>query len=150
MKPSILIGDHIIALKLWDDQKLRRGDIIIFPLPTDKKKSFIKRVIGLPGEKLEIRQQQVYINDRHLNEPYALHTIPPTTKSALSRDNFGPLAIPNGYVFVLGDNRENSFDSRMFGPLEIREIERKVKIIYWSWSHEDEAVRWKRIGTIPE
>ncbi len=149
MESTLLRGDHIITVKYFADQKLNRGDIIIFPLPTDREKDFVKRIIGLPGEKLEIRQQQVFINDQALDEPYAMHTEPPTPQPS-PRDDLSPTIIPDGYVFVLGDNRENSFDSRMFGPLAIKDIERKVKIIYWSWNSEEGTIRWGRIGKIPE
>jgi signal peptidase I len=149
MESTLLRGDHIITVKYFADQKLNRGDIIIFPLPTDREKDFVKRIVGLPGEKLEIRQQQVYINDNVLSEPYTMHTEPPTPKPS-PRDDLSPTMIPDGYVFVLGDNRENSFDSRMFGPLAIKDIEREVKIIYWSWIPEEGTIRWERIGKTPE
>lgn len=150
MEPTLLIGDNIITLRYFTDQKPDRGDIVIFPFPYDREKDFVKRIVGLPGETLEIRQQQVYINNMALDEPYALHTQPPQSPPLVPRDDLAPMIIPDGQVFVIGDNRENSNDSRMFGPLEVTDIERQVKIIYWSWNHEESTIRWKRIGKAPE
>lgn len=150
MEPSILKGDHVITFKYIGDQKPKRGDIVIFPYPDDRHKAYLKRIVGMPGETLEIRQQQVYINNKGLEEPYAQHTEPPQAKLEFPRDDFGPIMIPDEHFFVIGDNRENSIDSRLFGPLEIKDIERKVKIIYWSWNNEENTVRWDRIGKILE
>ncbi len=150
MEPALLIGDHIITLRFFADQKPDRGDIVVFPYPDDRQKEFVKRVVGLPGEKLKIRKQKVYINDKTLDEPYAQHTEPPKATPVFPRDDFGPVMIPDEYFFVLGDNRENSIDSRLFGPLEVKDIVREVKIIYWSWNNEESTIRWERIGKIPE
>ena len=124
MEPTIQKDDQIVAVRVFESQILKRGDIVIFPLPTDRKKDFVKRIVGLSGEKLEIRKQQVFINDQALEEPYAMHTEPPTPKPS-PRDDFGPKMIPDDYVFVLGDNRENSLDSRQFGLIQIKDISRK-------------------------
>ena len=147
---DLLLLELLMMLRYFADQKPGRGDLIVFPYPLDRNKEFVKRVVGLPGELLEIRQQQVFINNNPLDEPYVQHTEPLIPKPSFPRDNLGPVMIPEGQLFVLGDNRENSNDSRMFGYVEIKDIEREIKIIYWSWNDAEEAVRWERIGKIPK
>ena len=146
MSPSLLVGDRIIVDKIsYHFANHRRRDIIIFLYPKDESRKFIKRLIGLPGEKLEIKNQKVFINGRLLPEPYAYHQDVERI-NMYPRDNFGPITIQEGNVFVLGDNRENSMDSRYWGLLPIEKIEGKVSSIYWSWDKDVESVRWKRIG----
>ena len=169
MKDTLLIGDHLLVskfsygihipneipftgLQLFPDYHLfqeapERGDIIVFKFPLDEKKDFIKRVIGLPGEKIEIRHQQVYINDEPLNEPYAQHTEPASMDSLMPRDDLGPLLIPDGHVFVMGDNRENSHDSRFWNTLNLDKVRGKAQWIYWSWNSRQGKVRFSRFGT---
>lgn len=169
MKDTLLIGDHLLVskfkygmhipneipfsrYKLFDDYTLfqrtpERNDIIVFKYPKNEKRDFIKRVIGLPGETIEISGQQVYINNKLLDEPFTKHTEPPSVFPN-PRDNFGPIRIPEGHVFVMGDNRENSADSRFWGFLDIRKIRGKALMIYWSWSTEDSWVRFDRFGDI--
>ncbi|CAI2717427.1 signal peptidase I [Nitrospina watsonii] len=168
MEDTLLIGDHLLVTKftygihipnevpllniqLFPDYLLlqetpERGDIIVFKYPLDESKDFIKRVIGLPGEKLEVRHQQVYINDRRLEEPYAHHTEPPSLERIPERDDVGPVMIPEGHVFVMGDNRENSHDSRKWGFLDLDKVRGKAQWIYWSWNNENGGVRFNRIG----
>lgn len=168
MEDTLLIGDHLLVTKftygihipneipllniqLFPDYLLlqetpERGDIIVFKYPLDESKDFIKRVIGLPGEKLEVRHQQVYINDRRLEEPYAHHTEPPSLERIPERDDLGPVMIPEGHVFVMGDNRENSHDSRKWGFLDLDKVRGKAQWIYWSWNNENGGVRFSRIG----
>jgi signal peptidase I len=148
MIPTLQIGDHILVNKfIYRFEKPERGDIIVFKYPKDPSRDFIKRLIGQPGDVLEIRDKRVYINGNPLTEPYTIHEsndvslyIPP------NRDNFGPLTIPPGYFFVMGDNRDCSLDSRFWGLLDKDLIKGKAFIIYWSWDSEEKWVRWNRFA----
>lgn len=168
MEDTLLIGDHLLVTKfaygvhipneipffgiqLFPDILLfqevpERGDIIVFKYPLDESKDFIKRVVGLPGEKLELRHQQVYINGRRLKEPYVHHTEAPSLEPVSPRDDLGPVIVPDGHVFVMGDNRENSHDSRKWGFLDLDKVRGKAQWIYWSWDGDDGSVRFGRIG----
>jgi signal peptidase I len=134
MIPSLQIGDHILVNKFiyWFTEP-QRGDIIVFKYPRDKRRDFIKRVVGLPGETIRITERQVYINDKPLTETYAYHQqqVPPGEYIS-PRDNFGPLKIPLDSVFVMGDNRDSSMDSRYWGPLKKNLIRGEAFLIYWS------------------
>jgi len=148
MKPTLLIGDHILVNKLFKtSEQIERGDIIVFPYPPDPRKDFIKRVVGLPGDWLEIRDKQIFVNNNSFKENYTIHTdqnvIPASVRP---RDNFGPLKIPKNSLFVLGDNRDASFDSRFWGFVELSNVKGKVTKIYWSWDKEKSRVRWDRVG----
>ncbi len=171
MEPTLLVGDHLLVSKfsysvhipneipftsvqLFPDIHFfssvpERGNIVVFKYPEDESKDFIKRVVGLPGETIQVIQQRVYINDKLLKEPYAHHSQPPSRNSG-NRDNMAPLRIPEGHVFVMGDNRENSHDSRMWGTLDLSKLRGKAQWIYWSWDSKDTdwwKVRNDRIGT---
>ncbi len=172
MENTLLIGDHILVskfaygthipneipflnVKLFDDIILfssnpERGDIIVFKFPKDESRDFIKRVIGLPGDLLEVRRQKVYINDKLYENEHARHTDPASDSSLVPRDDFGPVLVPEGHVFVMGDNRENSQDSRYWGFLNIKKIRGKALMIYWSWNSIENWVRLKRFGKILE
>ncbi|RMF89370.1 MAG: signal peptidase I [Nitrospinota bacterium] len=152
MIPTLLIGDHILVNKFAYGVKVpftdyrfhffglldtvpQRGDIIVFLFPQDPSRDFIKRVIGLPNEQVEIRDKRVYINGELLEEPYAIYedtTIQP--KDLSPRDNYGPVIVPAGHLFMMGDNRDNSMDSRFWGFLDIRKIKGKAFMVYWSWN----------------
>ncbi len=120
MMPAIQIGDVVLANKwLYKLEDPRRGDIILFIYPKDENLDYIKRLIGLPGDKFEIKNQIVYINNTPLNEPYTIHSEPVLEgEASRPRDNFGPIRIPLGNYFVMGDNREYSRDSRYFGLVQ--------------------------------
>ena len=128
MVPTIGVGDHFMVDILGADDPLERGDIVIFRFPGNGERDFVKRVIGLPGETVEIRGQAVSVDGRELDEPYALHTTP---GSLPKRDEFGPFRVPEGTYFMLGDNRENSYDSRMFGPVERERITGRALYLYF-------------------
>ena len=172
MENTLLIGDHILVskfsygthipneipfldIKLFDDIVLfskvpQRGDIIVFKFPKDERRDFIKRVIGLPGDFLEVRRQKVYINDKLYEDTHARHTDPASNDSLVPRDDFGPVLVPEEYVFVMGDNRENSQDSRYWGFLNVKKIRGKALMIYWSWNRIENWVRFERFGKILE
>lgn len=148
LEPTILRGDHILARKLLAvRQGINRGDFVIFPYPEDRSKDFIKRVVALGGEVIEIVNKQVFINGSQIQEQYVIHSDPEIVpKGTNPRDNFGPLTVPEGAVFVMGDNRDESYDSRFWGVVEKASIIGKAHSIYWSWDNELFKVRWKRIG----
>jgi signal peptidase I len=128
MKPTIEIGDKLIAdMKAYKKLPPQRGDLLIFRFPKDESITYIKRVIGLPGEKLEIIEQTVYINGQPLKESYTRFMLPKSTNQS-----FGYVQIPENHYFVLGDNRDNSRDSRHFGFVQRSQILGQARYLYWS------------------
>jgi len=152
MIPTLLVGDQILVDKLvYKFRKPERGDIIVFKFPKDETRDFIKRLIGLPGDKLEVRNRIVYINNKRLNETaYAYHESSRQNEFHLDlQDNFGPALIPEKKYFMMGDNRENSQDSRFWGLLDEDKIVGRAFIIYWSRDISRTfplALRWDRFG----
>ena len=123
MEPNLYTGERLLGNKLvYRLNGIHRGDIVVFRPPHRPDTPFIKRVIGLPGEILEIRDNQVYINGRHLREPY-LHLA--------WHDNRPAERVPAGEVFVMGDNRDNSSDSRSWGELPLENVQAKAWLRYW-------------------
>ena len=172
MEETLLIGDHILVskfaygthipneipilnIKLFDDIILfpalpERGDIIVFKYPKDESRDFIKRVIGIPGDLLEVRHQKVFINGKPYEDRHARHTESPSDSSLVPRDDFGPVLVPDNHLFMMGDNRENSQDSRYWGFLDINKVRGKALMIYWSWNQLESWVRFDRFGKILE
>jgi signal peptidase I len=193
MKPTIMVGDHFFLDKLifpanypaairrfLPHRPIRRLDIIAFKSPTDGNIPFVKRVIGLPGDKIEVRDKSLYVNGTKLNEPYKIHvdstvySADPWTPEELKiRDNYGPVTVPPNDYFVMGDNRDNSNDSRYWGFVRWEEIIGKPLFVYWSYEsdpyvpgdktlrewvddyllvamHFFDRTRWFRIGTMIE
>ena len=150
MLPTLQIGDHILVNKfIYWFASPQRGDIIVFKFPQDEGRDFIKRVIAMPGEKVEVRGKQVYVNDKPLREPYAVHLDRAVQESPLSpRDSFGPVVAPPDHLFMMGDNRDYSMDSRFWGFLDVKKIKGKAFIIYWSWDRDRFRPRWGRIGML--
>lgn len=137
MLPTLQIGDHILVNKfLYHFSPLKRGDIIVFKFPQDETRDFIKRVIGLPGETLEIRGRQVLINGAPLREAYAVYSDGPFARTG-GKDRLGPIVIPPGKLFMMGDNRDHSMDSRVWGFLDMHKIKGKAFIVYFSIRSED-------------
>lgn len=134
------INKEIISLD--DPQK---GDIIVFPFPKDPSIDFVKRVVGTPGDVIEIRNKQFYRNDKPVEEHYIRHSDPLIINT--HRDNFGPVTVPEGKVFVMGDNRDNSRDSREWGFVDKKTIRGKAWLIFWS-SKSLFDIHWDRIGTL--
>src|SRR2546422_644019 len=154
MEPNLLIGDHLLvnkviyspsALPLEDrvlpKKPVQRGHVVVFKFPEDPARDFIKRVIGLPGETVEIRDKTVFINGQPLVERYAHFLEPPLhrddpeygLRSEGVRDNWGPEVVPAGHLFVLGDNRDNSRDSRFWGFLPRDQVKGRGLLVYWSY-----------------
>jgi signal peptidase I len=160
MKQTLLIGDHILVNKFIYGVKIpfsditvvpvknpKRGDIIVFKFPEDPGKDFIKRVVGVAGDVVEIRNKQVYINDMLLNQDHGIYTDPHIIPGAFQpRDNLGPVTVPPASLFVMGDNRDHSYDSRFWGFVDLKAVKGKAFIIYWSWDSDDFGVRWNRLG----
>ena len=130
-------------------QDPRRGDVIVFVYPVDPSKDFIKRVIGEPGDTVEVKHKQVLINGAKIDDTYGQFVEGPGDNSRLTpRDNFGPVTVPPDQVFVMGDNRDRSYDSRFWGFVPLDDVRGKAFVIYWSWDGEDRWVRWERIGDL--
>ncbi len=148
MQPTLLIGDQFIANKSARNLKtIRRGDVILFAFPPDTKKLFVKRVVGLPGDRIGFKNKALYINGAAYKEDYVVHSDPrlmPADRSP--RDTMGPITVPEDAVFVLGDNRDASNDSRFWGYVPSAHIRGKAITIYWSWDRHNARVRWDRIG----
>jgi len=160
MIPTLQVGDHILVSKFTYGVRIpvldtwvlgprapRRGDIIVFKYPHDETRDFIKRVIGLPGEVVEIRDRHVYINDKPLDEAYPLYRDPVEQGNPhVPGEVYGPVKVPEDKLFVLGDNRDQSQDSRFWGFLDVHKVEGAAFIIYWSWDPTEGRLRWNRIG----
>ncbi|RMD83149.1 MAG: signal peptidase I [Candidatus Dadabacteria bacterium] len=159
MLPTLQVGDHLLVNKfiygvripllgkrLFAFHQPERGDVIVFIYPQDRSKDFIKRVIGLPGERVEIKNKVVYINGKKIPDPHAYYQPIDPRLARRPRDNFGPYEVPPGHVFVLGDNRDHSHDSRFWGSVPINDILGKAFILYWSWDSGRFRPRWSRIG----
>ena len=157
MLDTLLIGDHLLVNKFLYGTRIpftdkvilpledpQHGDVIVFEFPEDTSKDFIKRIIGLPGDVLEMKDKVVYRNGEKLDEPYVKHTDPGLQAR---RDNFGPITVPPGKYFVMGDNRDESYDSRFWGFVDKDKIRGKAWVIYWSWEGPTD-IRWSRIGRI--
>ncbi|HEA64615.1 MAG TPA: signal peptidase I [Candidatus Aminicenantes bacterium] len=130
MEPTLSIGDYLVTdSKYFKKNELQRGDLVVFQSPEDPAKIFIKRIIALEGEKIEIKSKQVYIDDIPFPEGYKLHL---DNKVYPGRDNFGPVIVPSDHCFVLGDNRDKSMDSRHWDSLLIKNIKGKPLYIYWA------------------
>jgi signal peptidase I len=162
MKQTLQIGDHILVNKFIFGIKIpftqatlipihnpKRDDIVVFKFPEDPSKDFIKRVVGVADDVVEIKDKQVFINGKKANHPYGVHTDPRTIAAGTQpRDNFGPITVPANSLFVLGDNRDQSYDSRFWGFVDLEAVKGKAFIIYWSWNKEEFGVRWRRLGQL--
>jgi signal peptidase I len=121
--------------------ELQRGDLVVFPDPKNPSRNFVKRAIALEREKIEIKKKQVYINDEALPESYVVHN--DVNSDVATRDHFGPELVPPNHCFVLGDNRDNSMDSRWWGPIPLGNIKAKPLYIYWA---KDRSRIGKKLG----
>lgn len=162
MKPTLLIGDHILVSKFNYGVRLpfirstlipvgtpKQGDIVVFIYPEDRSKDFIKRLIGVPGDTIEIRDKNIILNGVPYKDSHGVYVDNLVIPGAVQpRDNFGPVTVPEGSLFVMGDNRDESYDSRFWGFVNMKDVLGKALIIYWSWDQEDHGIRWRRIGKI--
>ena len=148
MIPTLLPGDRILANKfIYKKNEPQRNDIIVFPFPKDPYKDYVKRIIGIEGDVIEIKDKRLFINSKEYYSDYHIN-VDENTITKGPRDNFGPITVPQGKYFVLGDNRDNSYDSRFWGFIPKKSIKGKIISIYWSWDNEISEVRWKRIGKL--
>jgi signal peptidase I len=169
MENNLLIGDHLLVNKfdfaptmsrlenmLLPVDPIRRGDVMVFKYPEEPERDFIKRVIGLPGETIELRNKKVYINGQPLDEPYVHFIVPPGAEDESEdfdvRVKYGPVTVPAGHYFMMGDNRDNSQDSRYWGFLPREYVKGKALFVYFSFSDEASggggflsSIRWSRI-----
>jgi signal peptidase I len=163
MMDTLLVGDYILVNKFiygsevpFTDLRLpgfrdpHRGDIIVFKYPQDEKRDFIKRIIGTPGDRVQVRGHQVLINGQPLIEPYTklLESVARGGDPAYCGYAYGcePTAVPPDSYFVMGDNRDNSQDSRYWGFVKRNKIKGKAFLIYWSWDSDRHWLRWWRLG----
>jgi len=166
MIPTILRGDQFLVnkfgfgtrvpfsdVKIFTIREPRRGDVIVFEYPKNRRVHYVKRVIGLPGDTVEIRDKRVYINGDEYVVESEIHSDPDIIPG--QRDNFGPIIVPPDSYFMMGDNRDNSQDSRFWGFVHTRELTGTAQLIYWSWDIQAGGylarfanISWDRIGTI--
>ncbi len=127
----------------------QRGDVVVFRFPLNLSQDYIKRLVGVPGDTIEIRNKKVYVNGTLYENPHELHKDAKTLPRELSvRDNFGPILVPAASYFMMGDNRDNSFDSRFWGFVPDENIIGPAFIKYWSWDNDKWLPRWQRIGRL--
>ncbi|HOW56906.1 MAG TPA: signal peptidase I [Smithellaceae bacterium] len=162
MKPTLLIGDHLMVNKFIYGVKIpyfrktiipvtdpERGDIIVFIYPQDRSKDYIKRVIGKGGDKIEIKNKKIFLNGKEYSDGVGVYSDSKIYPAAINeRDNFGPVTVPQGHLFVMGDNRDESMDSRFWGFVDLKDVEGKALIIYWSWDAEERSPRLGRLGNL--
>ena len=173
MENNLLIGDHLLVNKfifgptplaigraVLPVRPIHRGDILVFKYPEEPDRDFIKRVIGLPGETIELKNKKIYVNNQPLEEPYVHFLTPPSSDyqevtSYDLRERFGPVTVPADKYFVMGDNRDNSQDSRYWGYLPRDYVKGKALVIYWSYEsgredYLDEGLgaNIKRLGSV--
>jgi signal peptidase I len=179
MEETLLIGDKLlvnkfmygitipfIEKKIFEFRKPSRGDVVVFIFPEDPSKDFIKRVIAVEGDQLAIKDKKIFINAQPVNDLYGVYRDPYIIQgrgSEMNRDNFGPVTVPPHALFVMGDNRDKSYDSRFWGYVDLNKVKGKAFLIYWSWGSffQDvpwinylcqfkffQDVRWNRIGKI--
>ncbi len=164
MLETLQIGDHILVNKFiygikipFTDGKVlvsikdpKKGDIVVFKYPEDPSKDFIKRVIATGGDTLQIINKKLYVNDKLVRDKeYAIHKSSQIYSAMVSpRDNLRKIKVPENSLFVMGDNRDNSHDSRFWGFVDLKAVKGQAFIIYWSWNKSKFGVRWGRIGDI--
>jgi signal peptidase I len=166
MEPTLLVGDHLLVnkfiygikipltdIKLFQLKRPKRGDIIVFIYPRDRSKDFIKRVIGTEGEKVEVIRNKIYINDKLIDDRWGhYHEESNWMKYLQPIEKFGPVLVPKDSLFVLGDNRDNSQDSRFWGFVNIHAVRGEAFIIYFSWDRYAQSllgkIRWTRFGKL--
>ncbi|MBT1070445.1 signal peptidase I [Pelotalea chapellei] len=162
MEDTLAIGDHLLVAKFIYGTKIpfvdktmikvrdpRRADVIVFEYPEDPSKDFIKRVVGLPGDVVEGKDKKVFVNGKQFENPHEIHKekdiIP---KEMNPRDTFGPVTVPPNSYFVMGDNRDRSYDSRFWGVVTRDKIKGLAFIKYWSWDREKFRPRLGNIGKL--
>ena len=161
MLPTLQIGDHVLVSPLsygiripllggwvvrWADPKA--GDVVVFAGPRDAEQDYVKRVAAVGGERVELRGGELFVDGQPRGLPAGVD--PPPRHAGVRRpstDTFGPVAVPAGKLFVLGDSRDRSIDSRVWGFVDVGDVRGKAGMIYWSMDGDDGWVRWERIGS---
>lgn len=144
---DIGFGDYrIFHYRFPAIRRPQRGDIIVFRYPEDPGRDFIKRCVATEGQRVEIRDKALYVDGTRVDEPYVAHKDPRIhPRETDARDNFGPIVVPRGHIFMMGDNRDNSHDSRFWGPLPVDLVKGEAMILYWSWDGERRQPRLNRL-----
>jgi signal peptidase I len=162
MEPNLLIGDHLIVNKMvfsptasgferaiLPHRDIHRGDVIVFKFPEDPTRDFIKRVIGLPGDQLELRRKKILINGQEIPEPYVHFLVPLSAESDKRsddlREEYGPVTVPANQYFMMGDNRDNSQDSRYWGFMPASYVKGQALFIYFSVGESIGDIQWTRL-----
>lgn len=156
MEDNLLIGDHLVVNKFifarngdsWLHGVLPyrapgRGDIVVFKFPDEPRRDFIKRCVAVAGDTVMIREKVLYLNGEEMVEPYAVHK---ETDLKMRRDYYGPYTVPEGTIFCLGDNRDNSHDSRFWGPVPLSNVKGRAVLIYWSFEAQPNDWQWRGVG----
>ena len=151
MEQNLLVGDHLLVNKFvyapsvtWFERsflpmgEVERGDVLVFKYPQDPERDFIKRVVGLPGETIELRRSQVLIDGQLIEEPYLDLMRPGGRLPPDLMGTFGPAVVPEGHVFMMGDNRGDSQDSRYWGSLPLDHVKGRAFVLYWSYDADSE------------
>ena len=166
MEKTLLVGDYLFINKMLYGSEIdlgisghqflhyrfpafrqpAQGDIIVFRYPENLRQDFIKRCVAVGGQTVMIRNKILYVDGVKQVEPYAIHIDPRILPREVSqRDNFGPIVVPKGYLFMMGDNRDNSHDSRFWGPLAVGLVKGRAMIRYFSWDGEHSSIRFNRM-----
>jgi signal peptidase I len=166
MENTLLVGDYLFINKMLYGSEIDLGvsghrffhyrfpafrqpvpgDIIVFRYPENPRQDFIKRCVAVGGQTVMIRDKNLYVDGKRQVEPYVIHIDPRTLPREVSqRDNFGPITVPKGYLFMMGDNRDNSHDSRFWGPLSVGLVKGKAMIRYFSWDGDHSSIRFNRM-----
>jgi signal peptidase I len=159
MMDNLLIGDHLVVNKLVFSRNastlLHRllpyrqphaGDIVVFKYPNQPRRDFIKRCVAVAGDQVEIRDKSLYVNGERVDEPYVVFKGDQAGRTrGLPGDNYGPRVVPEGTIFCLGDNRDNSLDSRFWGPVPLSYVKGRAVLIYWSYEAERDDWEWRGI-----
>lgn len=162
MLPALVPGDYLLSFKLgyglrnpfsrawlWRFAEPRPGDVVVFVPPSKPGEDYVKRVVAVAGETVEVRGGRVFVDGRPRDVPaLLLGGAPAGWRSAPAFRQFGPVVVPPGSLFVLGDNREGSIDSRHWGFVGVDNVEGRAAFIYWSWNEFDGTVRWERVGKL--
>jgi signal peptidase I len=165
MEPTLLVGDYLFVnrlsyvvkvpftdMVLFDTGKPKPGDTVVFRFPLDHSKDFIKRVVAKEGDTVEIRDKVVYVNGQRIDDSRARFTNHADIPASLSpQDNLGPIIVPPDSYFVMGDNRDNSFDSRFWGFVKSDDLVGKAEVLYFSYDHSADLlhhIRWDRVGRL--
>jgi len=166
MQDTLLVGDFLLADKLTYGPKIpftdvrlpgftdpSAGDVLIFEYPPDPDRDFIKRCVAVAGQKVQVIDKVLFVDGkRSVDPPFSKYLDPrifPKKSPNSRRDNFGPVVVPEGHIFVMGDNRDNSEDSRYWGTLPTTHIKARARVMYWSWAPDEKAPEWTGITSIP-